>query len=58
MLLAADSPPTPTKMHYKKEERVTICESKGCRNKAISGTFRNSKGLQLISTSLPLLHSI
>lgn len=54
-LMAAAVPP---KMHYKKRERVTICESKSCHNIAISGTFRNSKGFQLISTGLPLLHSI
>ena len=44
----------PPKMHYKRE---TPCVNKGC-NIAISGTFCNSNGLQLISTGLPLLHSI
>lgn len=53
MLVAVDFPP---KMHYKKT--VTICESKGCCNIAILGTFRVSNGLQIISTVLPLLHSI
>lgn len=42
----------------KREEKVTTCESKGFLHTAILGTFRNSKGLELISTILPLLRSI
>lgn len=55
MLVAAD---VPYKIHYKKKLEIIICESKGCFHIAILGTFFNSKGLGLISTGLPLLHSI
>lgn len=41
MLVVADVTP---KMHYKKKERVTICESKGCHNIAIRGHSVIAKG--------------
>lgn len=48
----------PPNFTIKRKNESPYVNQRDCCNIVVLGTFCNSKGLQLISTSLPLLHSI